>query len=117
MQHLLDDARSQARKFEALYLEARERNTKYENDVQAIAQDTISDELSSTPYEMPTTTTNAHHPSSTRRFIRLRESLRAAQIDVSMMGRKCADLEIRLLKTSTELATAKTEREWSCLGP
>ncbi len=112
LQQLLDEANSKAQRYETLYLETRAKNLTLEDEMQGLANGSLSDEYSSTPLEM---TIPTHNPSSSRHFIRLRGNLRAAQNEALVARRKHSELEIEAMKSASELAAARAQRE-SLLG-
>lgn len=114
LQRLLDDALSNVEKYQTLYQEAKDKNQALEMQMQLPTHGSSTDEYSPTPFEL---TFPTYQRSSSRRFIRLRESLRAAEINVSSTKRKCSDLEVELLRKESDLAATQAECESASISP
>lgn len=105
-QHLLDDAISKGEKLEALYLEARERILALESHIDDLAEDDDSDKYNS---RLARARHPTHAESSSQRYIKMRETLRRAQTEVSTARRQTSAMQIELVKTKTEYSRAQTD--------
>ena len=109
LRHLLDDSNSEKERLRKLYLEVREQNLTFRSQLDAMAQEGVTTEYS--PYHHFRCVTTAYPESSSQRFLRLREMLRDSQSESRDTKRKHALLELDLLRTRTDLATAKRDRK------